>query len=123
MSADTVALLTAPEVLAVDQDPECVAGSLVRLQPGGGQLWMRPLSDGTFAAALFYPAPDGATQPLNMSVVLNRDMNYGDAYPALMKRASVRDLWKRQELGEFDTRFSALVPPNDAMIIKITPID
>ncbi len=116
----TVELLTAPEVLAIDQDPQCVQGSMVRVIAGGGQLWIRPLSDGTFAAVMFNSHP---TQSLNMSIVLGEEYNYGDLYPATVTFVSVRDVYRQVELGIWTQYFVYEVPPSDAVILKLTPID
>lgn len=45
-------LVTAPEVLAIQQDPDCVQGSLAR-SLGSGEVWIKPLSDGSFGVVLF----------------------------------------------------------------------
>lgn len=72
----SLALLTSVEVLAVNQDSECVQGSLVRHEQGG-EVWIKPLSDGTFAGVLF----NTALQPLSITVILNDDNENGDFYP------------------------------------------
>ncbi len=47
----TLALVTSPEVLLVDQDPDCIQGSLARAL-GATETWIKPLHDGTFAVVL-----------------------------------------------------------------------
>eukprot|EP01051_Picozoa_sp_SAG22_P016129 SAG22_NODE_2219_length_2823_cov_1.220999_2_plen_610_part_00 len=47
----TVDLVTSPEVLAVNQDPQCIQGSMVRAD-GPTETWIKPLSDGSFAVLL-----------------------------------------------------------------------
>jgi len=113
---DTVALVTAPEVLAVDQDPQCVQGSLVR-QEAGGELWARPLADGTFAVVMFNTSPT----PLNMTLTLNGDKNYGDLYPALVDSVLIRDIYAQTDLGVYSDSFSLIVDGQDAVILKLTP--
>ena len=44
-------------------DKDCIQGSLARLVEGG-QTWVKPLSDGSFAAALVNPTSRTATLPL-----------------------------------------------------------
>jgi hypothetical protein len=60
----------------VNQDKECVQGSLVRHE-GGGEVWIRPLSDGTFAGVLM----NTALTPIDVTVILNDDNENGDFYP------------------------------------------
>lgn len=51
MSPEDVALVSNPEVLQIDQDPDCVMGSLVRAM-NESETWLRPLADGTFGIVL-----------------------------------------------------------------------
>ena len=50
MPAQTRAILTNPEVIAVDQDPRVAAANPL---PGDGRILVRPLADGSVAVALF----------------------------------------------------------------------
>jgi len=50
MSEDTIALVTNPEVLAVDQDSDCAQGSLVRFDDAT-ETWIKPLHEVWPAAA------------------------------------------------------------------------
>ncbi|MHB1468619.1 MAG: glycoside hydrolase family 27 protein [Solirubrobacteraceae bacterium] len=52
LSQKSLQTLTNKEVIAVDQDPGGVQGTLVSAS-GEAQVWSRPLSDGSFAVALF----------------------------------------------------------------------
>ena len=61
------ALVTNPEVLAINQDPDCVQGTKLsgltdpdgrtNLHNWAGDVWIKPLSDGSFAAALINRDP------------------------------------------------------------------
>jgi alpha-galactosidase len=50
-SATTLSALQNPEVLAIDQDPAGVQGTLLATS-GSGQVWVKPLADGSRAVAL-----------------------------------------------------------------------
>jgi len=113
----TLTLLTAKEVLQIDQDPQCVEGSLVRVQHGH-EVWMKPLSDGSFAAALL----NTLHSPQNVSIILDKKRNGGDLWPAVVSKVLIRDIWNQQDLGTFIDSFSIEVQPEDAVILKITPI-
>jgi alpha-galactosidase len=110
-------LLTSPEIIQVDQDPDCVQASLVRMQ-AGGETYIRPLSDGTFAGVLLNTAPTS----LNITVYLGDELNGGDFYPANMTTVAVRDLYLRQDLGIFTDTFTVEVPAEDARIFSFTGI-
>jgi len=121
MSDDVIALVTAPEVLAIQGDPDCVQGSQARAL-GATETWIRPLSDGSFAVVLLNKG-DVAT---NCTVFLN-DAGQGwgageDFFPAgPFTRMDVRDLFLRRDLGRATRTFSYTVGPRDAAILKMTP--
>ncbi|MEV5838752.1 glycoside hydrolase family 27 protein [Nocardia sp. NPDC052112] len=60
MSAETAAILTSREVIAIDQDPAVAQG---RFLPGNDRVMVKHLSDGSVAVALFNPsnAPEAIT--------------------------------------------------------------
>jgi alpha-galactosidase len=102
----TTALLTNDEVLDVDQDPlGRPAGR--RSIDGWGEVWTRPLWDGTTAIGLFNLGWERAT-------VTARWADLG-----LTGRQPVRDLWQQKNLGTFDGAFSAEVGAHDAVLVKI----
>jgi len=123
MNQATQALVTASEVLRVDQDTDCVQGSLLHAL-GDTEVWGKPLNDSTFAVALLNKGSTSET----VTVFFNDDgncggsCNGGDFYPAYFSSASVRDLWLKTDLGTHRNSFSATIPPMDAGIYKITPL-
>ena len=124
----TTDLLCNDEVIDVDQDPLGNQASR-RAQQGGpgamqglmsavglgkkqnpsawGEVWARPLFDGTMAVGLFnrgeLPGPITATW----------------AALGLAGKQPVRDLWRRKDLGEFDGAYSADIPPHGVVLLKI----
>lgn len=111
MDAETLALVTSPEVLAVDADPDCVQGSLARAM-AATEIWIRPLSDDSFAVVLL----NKGSLPANITLNLEEDFD-----PAAIEHVHVRDLFLRKDLGAFHGRFTAQVAGLDAVILKITP--
>lgn len=119
VSSEVVNLLTATEVLAVDQDEECIQGSLSRAD-GASEIWTRPLSDGTFAVAIL----NKSSQPQNITIKwAGPYTNGGDMWPAQFLIAKVRDIYAQQDLGLAGETFTSLVPPLDARIFKIAPVN
>lgn len=102
----TTAILTNDEVLDVDQDLLGKAGYRVA-DSAGLQVWVRPLSDGTWAVCLLNLAPT----PQMMRV----------KWGALGLKGSqpVRDLWLHQDLGEFVGAFSGEVPSRGVILLKV----
>jgi alpha-galactosidase len=97
-------LLTNPEVLGVNQD---ILGKPAVRQGWETEAWTKPLIDGTIAVALINKS-DG----LREVGVRWWDIGQSGKQP-------VRDLWLRQELGEFDNEFKMLVPRHGAALVKI----
>jgi alpha-galactosidase len=109
MTPATRDVLTNREVIAVDQDSLGVQGTIVREDTPEHQVWMKPLRDGSRAV-----------------VLLNRGAT-ADSITASWWRlrlpagpAKVRDLWAHTELGTFTDRFTALVPPHAAVMVRVS---
>jgi len=106
MTPDTLAILTNPEVIAVDQDPKGVQGRWA-WQVGPFEIWVKPLADGSVAALLINRGED------NQNITANfKDLGISGT-------KSVRDLWAHKDLGEFTDSFSADVPRHGVVMVKI----
>ena len=118
----TVELLSNPEVLAVDQDPDCIQGSLAR-SLGASETWIKPLADGSFAVVLLNKDDDKVQE---VSVFLDRGTKtWGagqDFFPACFRNVTVRDLVDHKDLGVSQSTFTASVGPHDARMFKMTPV-
>ncbi|MGH9476897.1 MAG: glycoside hydrolase family 27 protein [Terriglobales bacterium] len=105
MTPATLAILANKEVIAVDQDPLGQQGWMIA-QRGDQEIWMRPLSGGASAVALF----NRGTRPATMSV----------RWSALGLRspATVRDLWAHRDLDAAQF-FSANVPAHGVVMLRV----
>jgi hypothetical protein len=110
MTSDTLAILTAPEVIAVDQDPLGKQGKRV-VQKGQLEVWVRELSGNTIAVALFNRSPEAASITANWSDI---GLTAGET-------VVVRDLWARSDLGSFTGSFTSVVASHGTMLVKLTP--
>ncbi|MGH9469027.1 MAG: glycoside hydrolase family 27 protein, partial [Terriglobia bacterium] len=106
LTPDELALLTNPEVIAVDQDRAGVQGHRVS-QAGPVEVWAKPLSGSRMAVGLF----NSGESPLTASVYFS-DLGISGA-------VRVRDLWKRKDLGRFEKSFSAMAPKHGVVMIEI----
>jgi alpha-galactosidase len=114
MDAATLAILTAPEVIAVDQDPLGIQGVLVGDIEGIAlpEVYVKQLSgEGTFAVALLNRSGD----PVDMTV---RWEDIG--LPA--GPAAVRDLWERADRGVFAGGYTVNVPPHGLVLVKVVSL-
>ncbi|MGH9656033.1 MAG: glycoside hydrolase family 27 protein [Bryobacteraceae bacterium] len=131
MTSETLKILTNREVIAVDQDPlgregypveRYKAGKklLIRetlplprrstVELGGGddqEVWVKPLSGGAMAVALF----NRATTPARIKVQWSDIGMHG--------ALEVRDLWAHRELGPLKDGYSAVVPGRGVVMLRV----
>jgi alpha-galactosidase len=110
MSQATINILTAPEVIAVDQDALGVQGIKITDNGAGLQVWSKTLS-GTNIKAVALLNRSGATATITANW---RDLGLPSG------SATVRDLWARADLGSFNDGYSASVPSHGIVLVKIT---
>jgi alpha-galactosidase len=110
MSSNTLQILTASELIAVDQDVAGVQGVRVSRQ-GGAEVWCKPLGfDGTEKAVVLL---NRGTMTTNITVFWTNIL----LQPVT---ALVRDLWARTNLGSFTNSFTAAVGPHGCVALKIS---
>lgn len=117
MTEETRTILLNKEVIAVDQDPLGVQGRVVIERGYGGQVWMKPLADGSKAVAFVNYTPRELSQYVRWSQI---GLPPGPA--------SVRDLWAHEDLGlhtdtgkNFGERFEVKVPAHGVVLVRIRP--
>eukprot|EP00047_Mylnosiga_fluctuans_P015312 m.45174 g.45174 ORF g.45174 m.45174 type:complete len:436 (-) comp5862_c0_seq2:55-1362(-) len=114
---DTLALLTNREALAINQDPDCIQGSLARA-PDATEVWTKPLHDGSFAVALLNKGKTEAIATLQ----IGPEINGGDFFPATIQAAHIRDVFSGKDLGVHYGEFNLLVGAHDAALLRVTPV-
>jgi alpha-galactosidase len=103
-------ILSNKEVIAVNQDQLGRQGHRVR-KHGDLEVWAKQMQDGSRSV-----------------VLLNRDISEKEiavswediGYPGHLS-ASVRDLWRAKDLGQFKGKFSASVGPHSVVMVKVAP--
>eukprot|EP01122_Echinamoeba_exundans_P008671 TRINITY_DN2914_c0_g1_i2.p1 TRINITY_DN2914_c0_g1~~TRINITY_DN2914_c0_g1_i2.p1 ORF type:complete len:330 (-),score=90.65 TRINITY_DN2914_c0_g1_i2:34-1023(-) len=103
-------ILTHPELIAINQDPLGVQARKVSIQ-NDLEVWAGPLADGDWAVLLLNRSPSSA------SITADWD-SFGFSLTTTM---SVRDVWNRQELGNFVGAFTANVGSHDSVVLRVTP--
>lgn len=101
----TKTILMNREVIAVDQDRLGIQGS--RFQPL--QVWMKPLSDGSKAVALFNFVTDDVPQPITLRF---KDIGFSGPVHA-------RDLWAHKDLGLLRDSCTVTPPKGGVVMLRL----
>ena len=117
MSEETKSILLNKEVIAVDQDPLGVQGRVVIERGYGGQVWMKPLADGSKAVAFVNYSGRELAQYVRWSQI---GLPPGPA--------RIRDLWAHADMvthtdtgKRYDERFEVKVPSHGVVLVRIWP--
>lgn len=107
----TLGLLTNDEVIDIDQDPLCKQG--VRVWNGGEEkdldVYAKPLEDGSIAVGLFNRGLMPQPIPVTWETLGGKGAQV------------VRDVWRQQDIGEFQDKYETTVAPHGVALLKITP--
>lgn len=102
----TLALLTNPEVLAVNQDSLGASGKPIS-QSDDGEVWSKKLADGSLAVGLFNRSD------------FDSEVSADWAKLGLTGRYAVRDLWQRRDLGQFEGKYTVTVPGHGVVLLRL----
>ncbi len=105
----TKALLTNPEVLAINQDALAAPGTPVS-QGEEVEVWSKKLADGSLAVGLFNRNVFDQTVTADWSTL------------GLTGRYRVRDLWQRKDMGNFNGKYEASVPGHGTVLLRLTRV-
>ncbi|MGD0832777.1 MAG: cellulose binding domain-containing protein [Terracidiphilus sp.] len=108
MSSATLATLTNAAVIAVDQDPLGIQGSIVYDNGAGLQVWAKPVTGGTAVALLN-----------NTASAASITVTWTEAGLSSTQSVSVTDLWAGTNLGNFTGSYTASVPADDAAMLML----
>ncbi len=101
-------ILTAPEIIAIDQDPLGVQGTRIR-NDTGLQIWQKPLNDSSIAVALLNLTNSTADMFVSLEEIgLKKE-----------EASSVRDLWNRKDLKAIKDTFKTSVESHGVVVLKI----
>ena len=109
MTDATRAILTAPEVIAVDQDALGRQGKRVNMARGV-EVWVRELAGGARAIVLLNRGESAARAEVTWDLI-----GGSRSHTAL-----VRDLWERQDVGQRTEGYDVTLAPHSAAMLKAT---
>ena len=105
----TLSLLTNDEVLEVNQDP--LGKQAGRVSKNGHlEVWAKKMEDGSLAVGLF-----------NRGIAASRVAATWSEL-GLNGKQRVRDLWRQQDVGEFENRYDVSVPRHGAALVRLWPV-
>jgi len=102
----TLALITNPEVLALDQDSAQEAARRV-IHGEGQDIWSRKLADGSLAVGIFNTDDFDGERNVSWS-----DLKLTGSY-------AVRDIWLRKDLGVISGHITVSVPAHGAVLLRL----
>jgi alpha-galactosidase len=105
MDTTTKKILMNKEVIAVDQDRLGVQGRRI----GPLQIWMKPLSGGAKAVAIFNTVIDDQAIPITLRL---KDVGFTGAVNA-------RDLWAHKDLGVIGGSYTVVPPPGGVVMLRL----
>jgi alpha-galactosidase len=103
----TLAVLTNPEVLVVNQDSLGAAGGAAA-SADGLEVWAKKMADGSLAVGLFNRG--------EIEDIVTADWSK----LGITGRYAVRDLWLRKNLGRFKDKYAASVPSHGVVLLRLT---
>ncbi len=103
----TLNVLCNPEVIAVNQDPFGECGLVIK-QGNEHFLMVKSLADGSKAVGLFNRGKVAAEVTVNWSDI------------QVSGKQAVRDLWRQKDLGVSKDKFTAQVPAQGVVMVKIS---
>jgi hypothetical protein len=110
LTGDSLATLTNPAVVAIDQDALGLQAAKVAEAGPGLEVWAKPLAKPGERAVLLLNRTAAAT-PISV--------RFGDLGLIDSSAATVEDLWAGKDLGALTASYSATVPAGDAVLLLV----
>ena len=118
LSDATLATITNPAVLAIDQDALGLQAVKVRGDAGGLEVWSKRLARPGERAVLFLNRADATASVVVSPISVSwKDLGLAGA------SATVRDPWTGKDLGAFEDHFSATVQHGEAVLLIVRGIE
>lgn len=113
LSDEKRSILMNKEVIAINQDPEFIAGERIRNdnETTGGQLWARPLANGDICVILFN---SGQHNDVHVSV------SWEELGWAKSDKVYARDLWAHEDIGLVAEGYESVLAAHDVTMLRLT---
>jgi len=119
----TLNLLCNDEVIAVNQDP--LGKQAIRVKEENGmQIWKKDMQDGTLAVGLFYTGTTSPEEAINWDGKIKTKaitLRWDDLGISGVYR--VRDVWRQQDLGDFEEEFTSDVAYHGVMLVRMEKVE
>ncbi len=121
MSLETIEVLTNHEVIAVDQDSLGVQGFKYS-RMDSVDTWFKPLDNDEWAVCFLNRGEEPAEVSFNWKNENVKDEIFG--YEAGFDEViyTIRDLWKKKNVGKTKKAFKATVPSHDVVMLRLKPV-
>lgn len=106
----TLSLLTNDEIIEVDQDPLGKPGFRVSKE-GDLEVWMKHMEDGSVAVGLFNRGENKAKVTAQWNLL------------GISGKQKVRDLWRQEDMGKYNKKFTASVERHGAVMVRMWPVN
>src|SRR5690606_24901373 len=120
MAEATRAILTNPEVVAMDQDILGIPGFLYRLD-GQLEVWVRPLSRGQLSVLFLNRGPTPLTVVFDWTKHRVKDELTNKHYDFGTTVYSVRDMWQHEQHGTTAHPLSTTLQSHTVALLRLTP--
>jgi alpha-galactosidase len=119
----TLNLLTNAEVIDINQDPLGKGGRKV-MEENGVQVWLKEMSDGSYALGLFHTADYGKTPASYFSWgnELEKTFQLNLSRLGLKGTWKIRDVWRQQDIHQSTDRVSSSIPHHGVKLFRLYPI-
>jgi len=111
MTAQTIAILTNREVIAIDQDSAGIQATRLWAK-GANEVWAKKLSDGSQAVGFFNRSGEMADASMEITLC-----ELGFTGPVTAK-----NLWTGKSLGTLRGKLKVAVPPHGVVLLKVRSI-
>lgn len=119
MSQQTQAILSNPDVIAVDQDALGIQG-LKYQSEGQFETWLKPLSGGDWALCFLNRSAEAKNIDFDFAKNIVNDEVSNRKLDATVETFKIKDLWTKKELGTTKKPLKASVPSHDVLMVRLS---
>jgi alpha-galactosidase len=107
-----IAILTARDVIAINQDPAGKQGFRALSEPSTQtEIWVKELSDGAWAVCALNTGTSSAELTVNWEQLWT-----------IRGRFEVRDVWAKKSVGDTSKPYRTRVASHDVALLRLTPV-